>query len=297
MGLSRRQFLQYCGAAASALGLTRPELGLLRRALASPNAPAVVWLQGSGCFGCSISFLNRISTTPPLTAADVLIDIVNLTYHPALMGAAGEDAARLAQATCDQGNFILVVEGGVPTAHGGHTCGGWTIGTEEVTFEKVVRQFAARAKTVMCVGTCACWGGVSAAPPNPTGVVGVQELTKRETINVSGCPPHPDWIVSTLARILAGETIDLDGFGRPTRLYEKTVHYFCPRKKEKSADTFGLHGLCLKKLGCRGRVVGASCPVALFNGGRNWCVKANAPCIGCTKKGFPFRKLHRKRSG
>jgi hydrogenase small subunit len=157
----------------------------------------------------------------------------------------------------------------------------------------VVRDFASRAKAVMCVGTCAAWGGISATPPNPTGVVGVQELTGRETINVSGCPPHPDWIVWTLARILMDEKIELDAQGRPLALYAKTVHFFCPRKFTTPASGLGTNGRCLKDLGCRGGDAGASCPDNFFNGGRNWCVRVNSPCIGCTRKGFPFDALYR----
>jgi hydrogenase small subunit len=90
--VSRRDFLKYCGIGAGALGLSMTDLGRLQKALANPSGPTVIWLQGTGCTGCSESFLNRISASGPQTAANVLIDSVNLVYHPNLMAAAGQDA-------------------------------------------------------------------------------------------------------------------------------------------------------------------------------------------------------------
>ena len=91
MEISRRDFLKYCGLTAAVLGLSATELSLLEDALADPNAPQVLWLQGSGCTGCSISFLNYISTSAPTSAADILINNINLAYHPNLMSLAAQD--------------------------------------------------------------------------------------------------------------------------------------------------------------------------------------------------------------
>ena len=128
MTVSRRQFLDFCKNAAAAVGLSTVQLGQLEKALANPNGPSVIWLSGSSCTGCSVSFLNRISTTGPQTAADVLVNVINLQYHPNLMAAAGESAARVAQEAMNRGGYILAVEGGVPTAFGGNTCWAWTPG-------------------------------------------------------------------------------------------------------------------------------------------------------------------------
>ncbi|MBI4763851.1 MAG: twin-arginine translocation signal domain-containing protein [Deltaproteobacteria bacterium] len=117
--VSRRDFLKYCGIGAGALGLSMTDLGLLEKALANPNGPAVIWLQGGSCTGCSESFLNRISSTSPQTAANVLIDAVNLVYHPTLMASAGQEAVAEAEAVYKMGGYVLAVEGGVPTAFNG----------------------------------------------------------------------------------------------------------------------------------------------------------------------------------
>jgi hydrogenase small subunit len=233
MNVSRRDFLKFCGISAAAAGLSTSDLGLLEKALAAPSGPSVIWLQGSGCTGCSESFLNRISTIStdgPPTAANVLTNAINLVYHPNLMALAGQDAVAQAEAAYNSSNgYLLAVEGGIPTAFGGRACYAWTWNEQEVTFESAVRTLAAKAAGILCIGTCAAWGGIPAAPPNPTGVVGVKELTGKTTINIPGCPTHPDWIVWAVVQLLVGKPIDLDSFGRPTQFFSRTVHDLCPR--------------------------------------------------------------------
>ncbi len=287
MNVSRRDFMKFCGISAAAVGLSTSELGLLEKALASPNGPSVIWLQGSGCTGCSESFLNRISTSGPQTAANVLVDAINLVYHPNLMALAGQDAVAQAEAAYNKGGYLLAVEGGIPTAFGGRACYAWTYNEQEVTFEKAVRTLADKAAGILCIGTCAAWGGIPAAPPNPTGVMGVKELTGKTTINIPGCPTHPDWIVWAVVQLLTNKPIALDSYGRPTQFFSATVHDQCPRNGRTQATTIGVDNTCLINLGCRGPMTMSNCPQQKWNNQVNWCVDANAPCIGCTEPGFP----------
>ena len=92
-----------------------------------------------------MSFLNRISTSAPTTAANVLLNSINLVYHPNLMAMAGQSAVDLAKAAYTKGGYILAVEGGVPTAFGGRTCWAWTYNGVDVTFQQVVTDLAAKA--------------------------------------------------------------------------------------------------------------------------------------------------------
>jgi len=334
MNVSRRDFLKFCGLSAAAVGLSTSELGLLEKALASPSGPSVIWLQGSGCTGCSVSFLNlftggasvpsgpgsstKFKAFLPLvtrdwqhsepapnpgpdptpapspspgpsagTAADVLINNINLVYHPNLMSLAGQDAVAQAEAAYNKGGYLLAVEGGIPTAFGGRACYAWTYNEQEVTFEQAVRTLADKAAGILCIGTCAAWGGIPAAPPNPTGVMGVKALTGKDTINIPGCPTHPDWIVWAVVQLLLGKPIALDSFGRPTQFFGTTVHDQCPRNGLTKATTIGVDNNCLMDLGCRGPATMANCPLQKWNNQVNWCVDANAPCIGCTEPGFP----------
>jgi hydrogenase small subunit len=108
MKVSRRDFLKFLGASAATLGLSATDLGRLQKVLANPASPSVIWLQGAGCTGCSESFLNRISSaaSEPKTAADVLINSINLMYHPNLMALAGEDAVDQAEAAYNKGGYV-----------------------------------------------------------------------------------------------------------------------------------------------------------------------------------------------
>jgi hydrogenase small subunit len=287
MKIARRDFLKYCGLSAAAIGLSASDLGLLEKALANPNAPTVAWIQGASCVGCSISLLDRISTTAPVSATDLLVNSINLTYHPTLMGAAGNGAVSMLEQTYNKASYVLVVEGGIPTAFGGNACMALTQAGREVTFQEVVTTMVSRAAKIVCVGTCAAWGGIPAAPPNPTAIKGVKALTGKTTINIAGCPANPDWIVWAIVQILTGKTITLDGSGRPTALYSQTVHSICPRRGTDEADRLGIDGRCLKELGCRGPATRCNCPSQKWNNRQNWCIGANAPCIGCTEPTFP----------
>lgn len=293
MNVTRRQFLKICGASAAALGLSTTDLGLLKKALANPNGPSVIWLQGAGCTGCSESFLNWITSSgsPVQTAATVLTDSINLVYHPNLMALAGQSAVEMAEAAYTAGGYFLAVEGGVPTKFAGNTCWAWSYNGEDVTFQQAVLDLASHAAGILCVGTCASWGGMAAAPPNPTAVKGVGAITGKGTINIAGCPPHPEWMVWVIAQLMLGKTIALDSYARPKAIFSRTVHDQCPRRETEEANTFGQDRRCLEELGCRGPETRANCPVQLWNNGSNWCCDANALCIGCTEPQFPFAQI------
>ncbi|MBI4763850.1 MAG: hypothetical protein HY787_04515 [Deltaproteobacteria bacterium] len=169
-------------------------------------------------------------------------------------------------------------------------CWAWTYNGIEVTFQDAVRTLAGKATAILSIGTCAAWGGIPAAPPNPAGIKGVKAVTGKTTINIAGCPPHPDWIVWTVAQLLLNNPVSLDSFGRPRSLFNKKVHDQCPRKEEDKANTYGIDKRCLKELGCRGPETRGNCPTALWNNKVNWCVDANAPCIGCTEPTFSGTK-------
>jgi hydrogenase small subunit len=291
MQISRRTFLKYCALASASLGLGPEELTKLKEALANPNTPSVLWLQGSGCSGCTISFLNYISPSEPIDAADVLIKSVNLVYHPMLSAGAGESVVTdVKKAT----NFILLIEGGVPTAFGGHACISWSDGGKEVTFHEAVQTLSEKAHQVMCIGTCAAYGGISAMGANPTAVKNVRETIGRSTINVSGCPPHPNWIVETLAQLLQGKPVPLDSQGRPVSVYDRRVCDQCPFEGREETRSLGVKGQCMEALGCWGEAASAPCPTTLWNNRANWCIAAGSPCLGCTEPTFPGASLSRR---
>jgi hydrogenase small subunit len=289
MHITRRDFLKICGVSAAALGLSATDLFRLEQVLAATDAPTVLWLSGSSCTGCSISFLNHISASAPTDAGDILLNHINLAYHPNLMAAAGQTAAQAAYEAYNQGGYVLAVEGGVPTAFGGRACWPWTYNGTEETFQEVVTKFAGKAAAILCIGTCASWGGIPASGVtyvNPTQVKGVGAVTGKSTINIGGCPPHPNWVVWAIAQLLLGNPISRDSHGRPTYIFREDIHEDCPREDMNQVSTFGVNG-CLMGLGCRGPGTRANCASLKWNNGQSWCVEANAPCYGCTEPTFP----------
>jgi len=284
MKVSRRDFLMYCGMSATALGLSKTDLLALDTALAASSSPAVLWIQGSSCCGDSISLINRISATVPKTVDELLLGPIDLIFHPNLMGPAGDEAVAALRSVK---NYILVVEGGVPTVYNGMACTVWTENDVDVTFGDALKSLAAGAIKVICVGQCACFGGIPASGGNPTKIVSVPSFLAMPTINIAGCPPHPDWMIGTIAQLLAGKTVPLDKYGRPTEFFGKTVHSRCPLRETEEADTFGVRNRCLKELGCRGPETYCNCPDFKWNNGVSWCVNAGGPCIGCTNPTFP----------
>ncbi len=280
MQITRRDFLKICGVSAAALGLSGTDLFRLEQALAAPGAPTVLWLHGSSCSGCSVSFLNYIAGSDPTDAGDILMNHINLTYHPVLMSTAGLPAYQAAEATYAEGGYVLVVEGAVATQYGGRCCWPWSNANgEEETFQAVVNKYAGKAAKIVCAGTCASYGGIPASGNNPTLAQSVQAVTGKATINIPGCPPHPDWMVWAIVQILLNNSISLDCYRRPTALFGQTVHSQCPRNHNPE--------MCLASRGCRGPGTKANCPSNLWNNWTNWCVDANAPCYACTEPTFP----------
>jgi hydrogenase small subunit len=280
--------LKYCVGSAAALGLPMTVIGKLEHALAAGGSglPKVIWLNGANCTGCTVSLANLFSQSGPTDVADLLLNTIELAYHPNLMGAAGDLAVQQLKDTA-QGSYVLVVDGGIPTAFDGHTCLLWTDQEKEITAMDALTMLAPHAAAVLCVGTCASYGGIPAGNPNPTGIVSVEDITGLGTINIPGCPTHPDWIVWTIAHLLSGEMPELDESRRPRALYGTEVHKSCPLRERDEARTFGIKNQCLEELGCKGEETHSDCPARKWNNGTNWCIGAGAICIGCTERSFP----------
>ncbi len=317
MQVTRRSFLKYCAASAAALGLSPATLKQLEAALNSQQAPTLLWLHGSGCQGDSISFLNLFADIPPvgpLTLDNVLLDQVDLAYHTVLMSAAGPAAVNLAKQARNQGGYILVLEGGVPTAFEGNACLVWSDERGPRTYQQAIEELVHDAAIVVSVGTCACYGGIVASGPdplegNPTGVISatslVQQLSPdKPVINIPGCPSHPGWIAWAIVQLILGNTPALDTYLRPVELFGNrevdrrtmNIHRNCPRHPGNQdspgfASRFGQDFHCLQLLGCRGPDTFADCPSRRWNNGglgpANWCVDSNGMCIGCVEPDFP----------
>ena len=108
--------------------------------------------------------------------------------------------------------------------------------------------------------------------------------------NIPGCPPHPDWIVGSLAYLLTQGLPELDSDGRPVLFYGENLHENCPHvdyyDNEEYCKSFTDKKGCRIKLGCKGPNVYCDSYKRKWNNEMNWCID-NAVCIGCVEPGFP----------
>lgn len=245
----------------------------------------LIWLEATGCSGNIISLLN--AENPDVIY--LLQEMVTLKYSNSLMAAEGEAAFKKFLDTLNT-EFILVVEGAVSTKDNGLYNIIANYNGKRITAMEAVQMAGEKAKYIVAVGTCASFGGPSAAKPNPSKSVSVSEFLGKEVINVPGCPSHSDWAIGTIASIVAFGKPKLDAKNRPIIFYGITIHDRCPRRSYFDREIFATKlgdEECMFKLGCRGPVTRTDCPVRQWNGYVNWPIKDNTPCIGCAQERFP----------
>lgn len=294
LGISRRDFLFFCAATASTLGLPVGAEAAIARAVERAKRPSVIWLHFQECTGCTESMLRAEHPT----LEKLILDVISLDYHETLMAAAGHQAekARKDAMAANKGKYVLVVEGAIPTKENGIYC---KVGGDKAV--DMVKECAADAAAVIAIGSCASWGGMPSTSPNPTGSSGVAEVLGKIVVSIPGCPPNPYNFLSTVVHLLVfGKVPELDPIGRPKFAYSRLVHENCERRAHFDAGRFAIEfgdeghrqGWCLYKLGCKGPETFANCPTILFGdaGPGAWPVGCGHPCIGCTEQGTAFTK-------
>lgn len=244
---------------------------------------AVIWLETNGSGGNNISFMN--SNSPYLDT--VFNDLIDLIYSNTFMAAEGKTAVKILKQAAVSKEFTLIVEGAVPLEEGYNTV--FSTKDGPVSALEAVKWLGGLAEYVVAVGTCASFGGPSAAQPNLSQSVGVSEILEREVINLSGCPVNAEWVVGTLAHLLFYGRPELDKKQRPTLFYGSTIHRHCQRRSYFNQGDFAKSlgaAECMFSQGCVGPKTRADCPYRQWLN-VNWPVKANTPCIGCTNPDFP----------
>ena len=287
-GVSRRGFLKFCTATASLMALPPTMVPAIAEALEKAKRPSVIWLSFQECTGCTES-LTR-SHAP--TVENLIFDHISLDYHHTLQVASGEaaEAAREAAMHENEGNYLLVVDGSIPLDNPGYS----TIAG--ISNLQMLEETAKGAAAIVAVGTCAAFGGLPKADPNPTGAVSVSDIIHdKPIINVSGCPPIPVVITGVLAHYLTFGTLpELDQYNRPMAFYGQSIHDRCYRRpfydKGLFAETFddegAKKGWCLYKLGCKGPMTYNACATAKWNDGTSWPVESGHGCLGCSEPDF-----------
>ena len=282
-GLNRREFLRLCAVAAALLGIDRSGVPAIAQALekALARRPSVVWLNFASDSGCTEALVK--ANYP--NAAQLILETISLDYNETIQAAAGEQAGEILQQALKRGDYILIIEGAVPTKRG------YGMSARREMLD-VGKEFAARAKAIIALGSCATWGGVPAGDPNPAGLKGVREALGVECINLDLCPVNPEILVATLVDFLLTNRIPpLDSVGRPKIFYGQTIHEQCERRAHFEAgrfvERFGAPeeelGYCLYKVGCKGPMTYANCSKMRYNDRVSWCIGAGGPCIGCAE--------------
>lgn len=286
-GVTRRDFIKYCGGLAATLGLAESAVPRIAAAIEKGSRlKPVIWLEAGSCSGCTESMAQV--GTPDI--ATVVLDILSLEYSETLMAGAGHSAEAAKKALVEKGGYILIYEGAVME--------GWDGNALRIAGEKGTDQLAECAKNadaVLAVGSCAVDGGWVAAAPNPAKATGVSAFLKakgidKPVINLPTCPVNPDWVIAVVVDVLMlGKVPELDAKGRPKLIFGSTIHDNCPRRGHfengEFVKQFGTVeeslGWCLYEVGCKGPQTFVNCPLVRWNNKASWCVESGAPCIGC----------------
>ncbi len=242
----------------------------------------ILWLSGISCNGNTHSFLNH----PEL---EYFLKHFQFTYHPIL-----ESTHTLVEVTntvtpCD----ILIIEGALQNE----------FRRADVLLNEIISKYGKASKKIITVGTCACFGGIfKESGENITGLHFKEEKElenfknfKNKTISISGCPIHPQTLISTLFMIKKEIDIKLDNLLRPKEFFSHTVHNGCLRNEyfEYKIDnhTFGKKEGCMfYDNGCQAPFTSGSCNKILWNEVSSK-TRSGSPCFGCTEPTFPKTNL------
>jgi hydrogenase small subunit len=290
-GLGRREFLQYCGVLATLIGVGQTGVAQVAQAIeAATKLPVVVWSDFQECLGCTVALLQSTAPTP----AQLILQQISLAYNEAAMAAAGFDAEKSFNDAFAEGAY-WVIEGSVPN----ELEGAFAVGGKSA--QQILKENYSKAKGVIAIGSCASFGNVQARKPNPTGAMGIGDwlrgpggMPDAAVVNLPRCPGHPEDLVATLVYILVnGKLPELDAASRPLFLYGQLIHENCERRGhfeagefiEKFGDEGSRNGWCWYKVGCKGPITHASCPINRWNGRVSWCIHSG-PCTGCSENNF-----------
>lgn len=264
----------------------------------------LLWLQSGGCGGCSMSLLNAES---PDLYSMLRQNNINLLWHPSLSEASDSEFLELLD-KIESGDTPLdglCLEGSVIMGPNGsgrfHQLGG-----RNRPMFKVLAALAEKAAYTLAIGSCAAFGGITMAGPNPAEACGLQyegsytggllgtdwrSPKGLPVINIAGCPTHPNWVLETLVQLALGELseADLDSINRPRSYTNHLVHHGCPRNEyyefKASAEKASFKGCLMEHLGCLGTQARADCNTRLWNG-EGSCLRGGYACINCTAPGF-----------
>ena len=290
-GLTRRDFMKWASAACAALMLPPTFTPLVVRAAELMNRVPVIWIELQDCAGNSEAILRSDSPT----IDELILETISLEFNETLMVAAGHQAEEHLDEAMKtfKGKYLCVVEGAIPRGMNGLY---GTMGAKAETYIDHLTRVAKDSAAIVAVGTCATFGGVPAASPNPTDAVGVQDIIKdKPIINIPACPANPANITGTILHfVLTGTIPELDHLNRPKFAFGYRIHDNCERRAHFDAGEFveewgdegAKNNFCLYKMGCKGPMTFNNCSIVKYNSGTNWPIGAGHGCIGCSEPQF-----------
>lgn len=287
-GISRREFIKFCATAASLMALPATMIPKIAEALSNTPRQSVIWLSFQECTGCT----EALTRAHAPSLENLIFNTISLDYHHTLQAASGTAAEEAREQAMHKhpGEYLLVVDGSIPIGNPGYS----TIAG--ISNQDMFLEVAKQAKAVIAVGTCAAFGGLPKAAPNPTGAVAVQDLLRdKPLVNVPGCPPIPVVISSIVAHYITfGALPQLDSLKRPLPFFGQNIHDRCYRRpfyeRGQFAETFddegAKQGWCLYKLGCKGPVTYNACALFKWNDAVSFPIEAGHGCLGCSEPNF-----------
>lgn len=290
-GLERRDFLRWASATTAMLMLPASFTPLVAEAAVLMNRVPVIWTELQDCAGNSEALIR--SDGPQID--EIILDIISLEFHETLQAASGHQAEKQMDEAMEHfdGKYLLFVEGAIPLGMDGQY---GTIGAKGETFKDHLLRAAKGAAAVVAVGSCATYGGIPAAAPNPTDAVGVMDVIKgKPIINIPACPANPSNMVGVILHfVLTGTIPELDSLLRPKFAFGYRIHDNCERRAhfdageyvEEWGDEGAKNNFCLYKVGCKGPMTFNNCSIVRYNEGVNWPIGVGRGCIGCSEPDF-----------
>ena len=290
-GVNRRDFMKWASATTAMLMLPASFTPLVAEAAVLMNRVPVVWIELQDCAGNSEALLR--SDGPQID--EIILDIISLEFHETLMAPSGHQAEKQLEEAIDlfKGKYLLFVEGSVPMGIDGQF---GTIGAKAETFIDHLTRLSNDAAAIVAVGSCATFGGIPAAAPNPTDAKGVMDVVHgKPIINIPACPANPSNMVGVILHyVLTGQVPELDSLLRPKFAFGYRIHDNCERRAHFDAGEFveewgdegAKNNFCLYKVGCKGPMTFNNCSIVRYNEGVNWPVGVGRGCIGCSEPDF-----------
>lgn len=191
----------------------------------------LLWIESGSCSGESMAILGAEgSGQQGYNLMEFLEnEHVQLLWHPSI----SLESPKEVRATIDQilaGEqelTLLCVEGSIINGPNGTGMFDTFDGKPK---KDMIAALCNQADYVFAMGTCSSFGGIPAAPPNPTESSGLQfNLTKPggllgtewrskvglPVLNLSGCPVDAATMIKTMSWALKGMPLELDNFNRP----------------------------------------------------------------------------------